>query len=164
MKSALGLLFLLSFRRIHDKIEMHMLIAAAAECDSDDQEATEVAREYLAENKASVSQRIQKRTGLKLSVDNPSVSFRNDEIRVSASGGMGFLKAKAALTAEVKWDGKPVVVVRSVDIPFLTVTPEKLNSVVEGPLKKGTGIVEEYAEIRSFKVTDGAVVLEAVRK
>ena len=84
-----------------------------------DQEATEVAKEYLAENKASVSQRIQKRTGLKLSVDNPSVSFRNDEI---------------------------------------------LNSVVEGPLKKGTGIVEEYAEIRSFKVTDGAVVLEAVRK
>ena len=129
-----------------------------------DQEATEVAKEYLAENKASVSQRIQKRTGLKLSVDNPSVSFRNDEIRVSASGGMGFLKAKAALTAEVKWDGKPLVVVRSVDIPFLTVTPEKLNSVVEGPLKKGTGIVEEYAEIRSFKVTDGAVVLEAVRK
>ena len=55
-----------------------------------DQEATEVAKEYLAENKASVSQRIQKRTGLKLSVDNPSVSFRNDEIRVSASGGMGF--------------------------------------------------------------------------
>ncbi|MBO7669988.1 MAG: hypothetical protein J6S60_05305 [Oscillospiraceae bacterium] len=129
-----------------------------------EQEATEVAKEYLTENKASVSQRIQKRTGLKLSVDNPSVSFRNDEIRVSASGGMGFLKAKAALTADVKWDGKPVVVVRSVEIPFLSVTPEKLNSVVEGPLKKGTGIVEEYAEIRSFKVEDGAMVLEAVRK
>ena len=102
--------------------------------------------------------------GLKLSVDNPSISFRDDEIRVSASGGMGFLKAKAALTAEVKWDGKPVVAVRSVEIPFLPVTPEKLNSVVEGPLKKGTGIVEQYAEIRSLKVTDGAVVLEAVRK
>ena len=129
-----------------------------------DQDATEVAREYLAENKASVSQLIQKRLGLKLSVDNPSISFRDDEIRVSASGGMGFLKAKAALTAEVKWDGKPVVAVRSVEIPFLPVSPEKLNSVVEGPLKKGTGIVEQYAEIRSLKVTDGAVVLEAVRK
>lgn len=129
-----------------------------------DQEATEAAREYLAENKESVGQRIQKRVGLKLSVENPSVIFRNDEIRVSATGGKGFLKAKAALAAEVKWDGKPVVVVRSVEVPFLSVTPEKLNSLVEGPLKKGMGIVEEYAEIRSFKVTDGAVVLEAVRK
>jgi hypothetical protein len=35
MKSCFGLLFLLSFRRIHDKIKMHMLIDAAAESDSD---------------------------------------------------------------------------------------------------------------------------------
>ena len=68
-----------------------------------DQDATEIAREYLVENKAGVSQRIQKRTGLKLSVDNPSVSFRNDEIRVSASGQRPPSRRKSNGTASRLW-------------------------------------------------------------
>ena len=119
-----------------------------------DQEATAAACEYLAENKASVGQKIKKRTGLSLDIDNPTVTFRNDEIGVSASGGKGFLKAKASLTAEVRWAGKPIVVVRSVEVPFISVSPEKLNAVVERPLESVMHIVEEYAEICSFKLTD----------
>lgn len=129
-----------------------------------DREATAAAAEYLSENRASVGQKIQNRVGLSLKIEDPSIRFRNDEIFISATGGKGFLKAKAALTADVRWDGRPVVVVRSVEVPFISVSPEKLNSVVEGPLNRVMGKVEEYAEIRSFKVTDGAAVLEAVRK
>ena len=129
-----------------------------------DREATAVAGEYLAERKDSVKQMIQKRVGMGLTVEDPTVRFREDEIFASATGGKGFLKAKASLTAEVRWDGRLIVAVRSVNIPFLPVSPEKLNSIVEGPLKKAMGMVEQYAEIRSFKVTDGFAVLEAVRK
>ena len=129
-----------------------------------DQEATAAACEYLAENKASVGQKIKKRTGLSLDIDNPTVTFRNDEIGVSASGGKGFLKAKATLDADVQWNGQPTVVVRSVKVPVVSVTPEKLNSVVEKPLKQLMEKVEEYAEIHNFKLQDGFAVLEAIRK
>ena len=129
-----------------------------------DQEATAAAREYLTENKASVSERIKKRTGIGLTIDNPAVMFRKDEICLSASGGKGFLKAKASLTADVRWDGNPVVVVRTVDVPFISVSPEKLNSVVERPLNRLMQTVEEYAVIRSFRLMDGVAILEAERK
>ena len=129
-----------------------------------DQEATAAAREYLTENKDSVSQQMKKRTGISLNIENPSVTFRKDEIGLSASGGKGFLKAKASLTAEVRWTGKPIVVVRSVEVPFISVSPEKLNSVVERPLNSVMHLVEGYAEIHSLRLTDGAAILEAVRR
>ena len=129
-----------------------------------DQEATAAANEYLTENKAQVKQLIQQKAGIGLDVEKPSIGFHNDGISVSAMGGMGFLKAKASLNADVQWDGKPNVVVRSVQVPVISVTPEKLNSVVEKPLKQLTEKVEEYAEIRNFKLQDGFAVLEAVRK
>ena len=129
-----------------------------------DQEATEAAREYLTENKAQVKQLIQKRVGIGLSVDNPEVRFQNDEITMSASAGMGLLKARASLTAEVRWNGALNVNVCSVNVPFISVSPEKLNSVVERPLKKVMEKVEKYAEIRSFKLMNGFAILEAVRK
>ena len=129
-----------------------------------DQEATEAAREYLTENKTRIKQLMQKRTGMSLNIENPSVKFLKDEIFISATGGMGFLKAKASLTAEVRWSSELNVIVRSVDVPFISVSPEKLNSVVERPLKKVMEKVEEYAEIQSFKLIDGFAILEAVRK
>ena len=129
-----------------------------------DQEATAAANEYLTENKAQVRQLLQKTTGMNLDVENPSIGFRNDEILLSAMGGMGFLKARASLNADVQWNGEPNVVVRSVQVPVISVTPEKLNSVVEKPLKQLTEKVEEYAEIRNFKLQDGFAVLEAVKK
>ena len=129
-----------------------------------DQEATQVAREYLADNKESVGKKIQNRIGLSLKIEDPSVKFHNDALSATLTAGKGFLKAKASLTADVRWDGKPIVHVRSVDVPFISISPEKLNSVVEGPLKRLTQKVEEYAEIRSFKLTDGMATLEAVRK
>ncbi len=129
-----------------------------------DQEATAAANEYLTENKAQVSQLLQKTTGMNLEVEKPSVGFKNDELLLSAMGGMGFLKAKATLDADVQWNGQPTVVVRSVKVPVVSVTPEKLNSVVEKPLKQLMEKVEEYAEIHNFKLQDGFAVLEAVRK
>ena len=129
-----------------------------------DQEATAAANEYLTEHKSQVSQLLQKKTGINLEVDNPSIGFGNDQIALSAMGGMGFLKARATLNADVQWDGKPSVVVRSVQVPVVSVTPEKLNSVVEEPLKQLTKKVEEYAEILNFKLQDGFAVLEAVKK
>ena len=129
-----------------------------------DQEATAAANEYLTENKAQVSQLLQKTTGMNLEVEKPSVGFKNDELLLSAMGGMGFLKAKATLDADVQWNGQPTVVVRSVKVPVVSVTPEKLNSVVEKPLKQLMEKVEEYAEIHNFKLQDGFAVLEAIRK
>ena len=129
-----------------------------------DQEATAAAEEYLAENKEQVRQLLQKNAGMKLDVEDPSITFRNDELSASAKGGKGFLKAKASLTADVRWGGTLNVDVRSVDVPFISVTPGKLNSVVERPLKQLVEKVEEYAEIRSFKLTDGFAVLEATKK
>ena len=129
-----------------------------------DQEATAAANEYLTENKAQVSQLLQKTTGMNLEVEKPSIGFKNDELLLSAMGGMGFLKAKATLDADVQWSGQPTVVVRSVKVPVVSVTPEKLNSVVEKPLKQLMEKVEEYAEIHNFKLQDGFAVLEAVRK
>ena len=129
-----------------------------------DQEATAAANEYVTENKAQIQELLKQQTGFNLDVEKPSVAFRNDEILLSAMGGIGFLKTKASLTADVKWDGKPVVVVRSVEVPVVSISPGELNSTVEEPLTKMMETVEEYAEIRSFKLKDGVAVLEAVRK
>ena len=129
-----------------------------------DEEATAAAREYITENKQQIRDLLKEKTGFSLDVDDPLIEFRNDRITLSAKGGKGFIKSKASLTADVKWDGGPVVVVREVKIPVVSVSPEKLNSVAEEPIKKMTGTIGEYAEIRSFKLKDGLAVLEAVRK
>ncbi|MBR6444209.1 MAG: hypothetical protein IKS63_02115 [Firmicutes bacterium] len=129
-----------------------------------DQEATAAANEFLTENKAQVKQFLKQSTGLALDIDKPSIDFLDDGIILSAKGGMGFLKAKASLTANVLWDGGPVVDVRSVDVPFISVSPQKLNSSVKKMLGQLTEKVEEYAEISSFKLTYGSAILEAVKK
>jgi len=129
-----------------------------------DLEATAVAREYVAENKALIRAGMKQETGFELDVDKPSITFRDDTVLLSVMAGVGFLKTKATLTADVQWDGKPVVVVRSVEVPVISVSPQELNAMVEEPLRQMMETVEEYAEIRSFKITDGLAVLEAVRK
>lgn len=128
------------------------------------EEATAAAAEYLKESRAQVKQMLQKSTGIGLEVDDPMIGFKNDEIFLSAVGGKGFLKTRASLTADVKWEGKPLVKVRSVDVPLISVTPERLNFVVEKPLQQLTEKVREYADIHSFKLSDGFAVLEAVKK
>ncbi len=54
--------------------------------------------------------------------------------------------------------------VRSVDVPVISISPEKLNFVIEKPPAQAMGKVEEYAEIRSFKLFNGLAVLEAGKK
>ncbi len=129
-----------------------------------DQEATAAAKEYLAENKAQIKDLLKEKTGFGLDVDKPAIAFGKDQIALSAKGGMGFVKANASLVADVHWDGKLSVVVQSVDVPIISVSPEKLNSVAGAPLQQAMEKVEEYAEIRSFELTDGLAVLEAVKK
>ncbi len=129
-----------------------------------DKEATAAAREYITENKQQIRDLLKQKTGFNLNVDDPRIEFRNDKLILSATGGKGFIKAKASLTADVKWDGRPVVVVREVKIPVVSVSPEKLNSTAEEPIKHMTEIIGEYAEIRSFKLKNGLAVLEAVKK
>ena len=129
-----------------------------------DQEATAAANEYLTENREQVRKLLQEKTGMALDVDSPSIGCRDNGILLSAMGGIGFLKAKASLNADVQWNGKPSVTVLSVQVPVVSVTPEKLNSVVENPLKQLTKKVEEYAEILSFKLQNGFAELEAVKK
>ena len=129
-----------------------------------DREATAAVNEYLTENKAQIKQFLKQSTGFGLDVDKPSIDFLDDGVMLSAKGGMGFLKANASLTANVQWNGEPVVTVRSVDVPFISVSPEKLNSAVKKPLKQLMEKIGEYAEIRSFKLMYGFAILEAVRK
>ena len=129
-----------------------------------DKEATDAANEFLTENRAQVRQFLKRSTGIALDIDKPSIDFLDDGIILSAKGGVGFLKAKASLTAGVRWDGGPVVDVRSVEVPVISLSPQKLNSAVKKPLGMLTEKIEEYAEIRSFRLTYGFAILEAVRK
>ena len=129
-----------------------------------DTEATAAAREYLEEYNEQVKQLIQNSAGMSINVENPEIRFGNDEISMAARGRKGFLKVNASVTADVRWDGRANVTVRSVDVPIISISPEKLNFVIEKPLAEAMGKVEEYAEIRSFKLHDGLAVLEAVRK
>ena len=129
-----------------------------------DTEATAAAREYLEEYKTQVKQLIQNSAGMSLEVENPEIRFGNDEISMAAKGKKGFLKVSASINAEVRWDGRANVTVRSVNVPVISISPEKLNFVIEKPLEQVMGKVDEYAEIRSFKLYDGLAVLEAVKK
>ena len=129
-----------------------------------DQEATAAGREYVSENKVWIKQQLKAATGLNLSVENPSIRFGNDELSIAVTGGMGLLKAKASLTAEAGWNGAPFVHVRTVNVPFVSLSPEKMNGFVEKPLDQLMEKVKEYAEIRSFKLTAGLAVLKAVKK
>lgn len=129
-----------------------------------DFEATDAAREYLAENKNRVAQLIRNAAGMSLDVSEPTIRFRTNEVSASARGGKGFLKFSASVRADVRWDGRLRVNVRSVDVPVVKLSPEKLNSIVENPLAQVMGKVAEYAEIRSFRILEGAAILEAVKK
>ena len=129
-----------------------------------DLEAADAAREYLTENKARVSEMIRGAAGVSLDVSDPDVRFHPDEVFLSARGGKGFMKVKASLCAGVRWEDRPVVDVKSVEVPFVSVTPQKLNSVVEQPLLSIMKTVGDYAEILSFRITEGAAVLDALRK
>jgi|GEM_PF-5578337 len=129
-----------------------------------DAEATAAAKEYVSENKAQIKKMLKQAAGVGLDVDDPAIRFVEDGVLLSAKGGKGLVKAKASLAADVKWDGDLSVVVRSVNVPIIKVSPESLNSTMEKPLRQLMEKVEEYAEVRSFKVKDGAAVLEAVRK
>ncbi len=129
-----------------------------------DTEATAAAREYLEEYNEQVKQLIRNSAGVSINIENPEIRFGNDEISMAARGSKGFLKVKASISAEVRWDGITNVTVRSVEVPFISISPEKLNFVIEKPLAQAMGKVKEYAEIRSFKLRDGHTVLEAVKK
>ena len=129
-----------------------------------DFEAEEATKEYLEENREQVNGLIRQAAGVSLEVSDPSIRFHPDEIVLSAKGGRGLLKVRASLSADVRWNDGLSVNVRSLELPFVSVTPQKLNSVVEGPLKGVMARVAGYAEIRSFRITEGAAVLDAVRK
>ena len=128
-----------------------------------DTEATDAGREYVSENSEWIKQQLKATTGLALSVENPTIKFGVDELSMVVTGGMGLLKANASLTADVAWNGEPNVNVRTVNVPFVTLSPEKLNTLVEKPLDQLMEKVKEYGEIRSFKLSDGLAVLEAVK-
>ena len=131
-----------------------------------DKEATDAAREYITENKEWIKKQLKALTGLSLSVEEPFIKFQNDELSIAVKGGVGFLKANASLTSEVKWNsqtGKPEVNVRSVKLPVVSVSPEKLNSVVEKPLDNIMAKVKEYGDIHSLKLSEGLVVMDAVK-
>ena len=101
---------------------------------------------------------------MSINVENPEIRFGNDEISMAARGRKGFLKINASVNAEVRWDGRANVTVRSADVPVISISPEKLNFVTEKPLAQAMGKVEDYAEIRSFKLMNGLAVLEAMKK
>lgn len=129
-----------------------------------DKEATDAGREYVTENKEWIKQQLKATTGLGLSVENPTIKFGDDELSMGVVGGMSFLKANASLTADVAYNGEPSVNVREVNVPFVSLSPEKLNTLVEKPLDQLMEKVKEYGEIRSFKLSAGLAVLEAVKK
>ena len=129
-----------------------------------DQEATAAGREYVTENQAWIKQQLKANTGMNLSVGNPTIKFGNDELSMNVTGGMGVLKANASLTADVAWNGAPYVNVRAVKVPFVSLSPEKLNPMLEKPIEQLMEKVNEYGEIRSFKLSEGLAVLEAVKK
>lgn len=127
-----------------------------------DFEANEAAREYLSENRAQVTQLIRNAAGVGLEVSDPEIRFHTDELALSARGGRGLMKVRASLCAEVRWENRLVVNVKSVEVPFIQVTPQKLNSIVEQPLRSVMNRVSEYAEIRAFRLIEGAAILEGL--
>ena len=129
-----------------------------------DQEATAAANEFVTEQKTQIREFLKQSTGFGLDISDPAIDFLDDGIILSAKGGKGFLKANASITADVRWDDGLAVNVRSVDVPFISVSPQKLNSAVKKPLSLLMAKVGEYAEIRAFVLMYGCAVLEAVRK
>ena len=129
-----------------------------------DREATAAANEFVTEQKTQIREFLKQSTGFGLDISDPAIDFLDDGIILSAKGGKGFLKANASITADVRWDDGLAVNVRSVDVPFISVSPQKLNSAVKKPLSLLMAKVGEYAEIRAFVLMYGCAVLEAVRK
>ena len=129
-----------------------------------DKEATDAGREYVSENREWIKQQLKATTGLGLSVENPTIKFEADVLSMAVTGAMGFLKANASLTADVVWNGEPNVNVSAVNVPFVTLSPEKLNTLVEKPIAQLMEKVKEYGEITSFKLSEGLAVLEAIKK
>ena len=115
-----------------------------------DFEAEEAAKEYLAENREQVSGLIRQAAGVSLEVSDPSIRFHPNEIVLSAKGGRGLLKVRASLSADVRWNGGLNVNVQSLELPFVSVTPQKLNSVVEGPSAANMPASELTATIIRF--------------
>lgn len=129
-----------------------------------EKEATDAVREYVSENKEWIKEQLKAATKLGLSVENPTIKFGNDELSMEVTGSKGILKSKASLISDVLWKGKPEVKVRTVKVPFVSLSAEKLNTVMAKPIDTLMEKVKAYGEIRSFKLTEGMAVLEAVRK
>ena len=128
-------------------------------------ELTAAAEELLAQYSAAIQDSIQQAIGVRLTVSDPKITFRNNEMLMTAKGGKGFLKVNASLRASVIWNGTTLNVdIKSVDVPIVSVDPASINAYLQGPLNSYVGQLKQYYEIRSFSVGEGKIELEAMKK
>ncbi|MBR6088985.1 MAG: hypothetical protein IKP86_03560 [Anaerolineaceae bacterium] len=129
-----------------------------------DAEATAAAREYLEANKPAVRDLIRDKAGVSLDIADPVIRFSPDELLLSASGKKGILKVNASANAKITWNGSLNVEAQTVNVPIVSISPEKINPAIKAPLASIMEKVQEYIEIRSFRITDGRAELEGVKK
>ena len=129
-----------------------------------DDDMTAAANEYLVAYKNEIQNLVQEATGTRLELADPVVEFRTNNTMASLRVGKGFLKVTASISAAITWDGSLHVDVKSVDVPIISVDPATINSYIQGPVARGMEEVEKYYEIRSLKVGDGAITVEAMKK
>ena len=129
-----------------------------------DEEATAAAREYLENNRDQVKDLIKSKAGVSLDVADPVIEFAPDEVRLSAKGKKGLIKINASASAAVTWDGSLHVEAKSVNVPVISVSPAVINPAIKEPIDQWVKKLQEYAEIRSFRITDGMAMVEGIKK
>ncbi len=130
-----------------------------------DDEVTQAANEYLDRYTDYLVEMIRQASGMNVDISHPVIDFKTDDAYASLRVGKGFLKVTASIRASVLWEnGTLVVDVKSVDIPTISVDPATINAYIQGPVNSGVEYLEKYLEINSFKVCEGYIELEAMKK
>ena len=129
-----------------------------------EEDATNIANEYLQRNYESIQNLMQQAIGIRLDVDNPKIEFGDDMVTASVRGGKSILKVGASIQGTMVWsDNRLIIDVKSVDVPVISVDPATVNSYLHGPLERAVNKGLQYYSVISFDIEDGYAVLEAIK-
>lgn len=129
-----------------------------------DADATAAAREYIENNKAQVQNLLKESTGKSFEIVDPVITFSPDVIHLSVKIKKSVVKINASASARVTWDGTLHVEALSVDVPIISISPEKINPAIKTPIAQVMNKVLEFIDIRTFQIKNGAAYLEGVKK
>lgn len=129
-----------------------------------DADATAALREYIEKNNTQVQVLIKDNIGVNIDIIDPVITFTKDMIDLTAKGKISLIKITISATAKVTWDGMLHVEAQSLNVPVISISPEKINPAIKEPLNKIMKKIQEYIEIHSFRITEGAAFLEGTKK